>query len=95
MLKTFFSRVKSESIDILTGWNSTGFDFPYIINRCKKLGIECFVRKTDVISTQHSIINKKEPTIDIFHNMDKPQKHYYKFKKPETIDYIYCLIPVL
>ena len=49
----------------------------------------------NVISIQHSIINKKEPTIDRFHNMDEPQKHYYKFKKPETIDYTYCLIPFL
>ena len=39
--------------------------------------------------------NKIEPTIDMFYNMDESQKHYCKFKKPATIDYIYCMIPFL
>lgn len=32
----------------------------------------------------------------MFYNMDKPQKHYFKCKKPETIDSItYYIIPFL
>ena len=40
MLRSWFNKIKSESIDILTAYNSYGFDFPYIVNRIKKLGID-------------------------------------------------------
>jgi len=40
MLRAWFMKLKSESIDILTAYNSYGFDFPYIINRIKRLGIK-------------------------------------------------------
>lgn len=40
MLKAWFMRLRQENIDILSGWNTLGFDYPFIINRIKKLGIK-------------------------------------------------------
>ena len=35
----FLDLLNVSNVDILTGWYSGGFDVPYIINRCKNLGI--------------------------------------------------------
>lgn len=39
LMKTFFHKVLPK-IPFLTGWNVIGFDWLYLINRCKNLGIE-------------------------------------------------------
>lgn len=39
LLEKFVETVKSENPDILTGYNSDKFDFPYIKNRAEKLGV--------------------------------------------------------
>ena len=39
LMKTFFHKVLPK-IPFLTGWNVIGFDWLYLINRCKRLGIE-------------------------------------------------------
>jgi DNA polymerase elongation subunit (family B) len=39
LMKTFFHKVLPK-ISFLTGWNVIGFDWIYLINRCKRLGIE-------------------------------------------------------
>ena len=40
MLSSFFSRLKSDSVDFLAGWNVDGFDIPYIVNRMNKIGMK-------------------------------------------------------
>ena len=40
------------------------------------------------IYNQISFINKKEQSADLCYNMDDPEKHYAKWKKPETDGYI-------
>jgi len=40
MLNNFLDFWKELSPDIITGWNSNGFDIPYIINRCDKLKVD-------------------------------------------------------
>jgi len=40
MIERFIKHFRKKGVDILTGWNVMGFDVPYIINRCKNLGIE-------------------------------------------------------
>lgn len=40
MLRSFFARLKSDSIDFLAGWNVSGFDIPYIVNRMNRLGMK-------------------------------------------------------
>jgi len=39
LVSKFISDLKELDPDIITGWYADGFDIPYIINRCKKLGI--------------------------------------------------------
>ncbi len=38
MLNNFFEFVKDLDFDILTGWNVSRFDFPYLIKRAEKIG---------------------------------------------------------
>ncbi len=40
LLEKFILFFRKMKVDITTGWFSKSFDFPYIINRCKRLGIE-------------------------------------------------------
>jgi DNA polymerase II len=40
VLLSFIYLVESHSVDILSGWWSSGYDMPYIINRCTNLGID-------------------------------------------------------
>ena len=40
VLLSFIYLVDSHGVDILSGWWSSGYDMPYIINRCKNLGID-------------------------------------------------------
>ena len=37
---SFFEWLKSEFIDVITGWYSAGFDLPYILRRCEVLNID-------------------------------------------------------
>lgn len=39
MIDEFLNRIQKIEPDFITGWNSTHFDFPYLINRMKKLQI--------------------------------------------------------
>jgi len=39
LLKKFCEEIKRIDPDILAGWNSSGFDIPYIFNRMKKVGV--------------------------------------------------------
>ncbi len=40
LLDKFVSYFRLCEVDIVTGWYIDGYDIPYILNRCKKLGIE-------------------------------------------------------
>ncbi len=45
MILDFLSKLKKEKIDVLTGYNSSGFDLPYLKKRCSVLGIELDLSK--------------------------------------------------
>lgn len=55
MLRHFISTIIKLDLNILTGWNISGFDIPYIYNRCKKLKIDI-----DSIFNNFKIIKKKD-----------------------------------
>jgi len=40
MLSHFIDFINSIDPDLLIGWNSNNFDIPYLINRCKKIGLD-------------------------------------------------------
>ena len=39
MLRMWLQQVRKLDVDYLCGWNISGFDVPYIVNRCKRIGI--------------------------------------------------------
>ena len=39
MILGFLNFIREIKCDILTGWYSAGYDMPYIINRCRRLGL--------------------------------------------------------
>jgi DNA polymerase elongation subunit (family B) len=41
VINSFVQFVKNSKIDIITGWYSSGYDLPYIINRCKVINVDC------------------------------------------------------
>lgn len=45
LLRSFLSHMSDHGYDIISGWNSEGFDIPYIVNRCMKLFGEAYTRK--------------------------------------------------
>ncbi len=45
MILDFLSKLKKEKVDVLTGYNSSGFDLPYLKKRCSVLGIELDLSK--------------------------------------------------
>lgn len=40
MLQGFMDFFRGENFDVLTGWNADRFDFPYLFNRIKNLGLD-------------------------------------------------------
>ena len=45
MILDFLSKIKKEKLDVITGYNSSGFDLPYLKKRCSILGIELDLSK--------------------------------------------------
>lgn len=40
-IRAFIEFLRTYSVDIITGWWSSGFDLPYIINRCQRINLLC------------------------------------------------------
>jgi len=40
LIESFLAKVKELDVDILAGWNSNSFDWPYVVGRMKKLSID-------------------------------------------------------
>jgi len=54
LIEQFVKFWKSDFPDIASGWNSSGFDFPYIINRIMRLFDENYVRQLSPVSVVRS-----------------------------------------
>jgi len=75
----FIEYLEADYPDILSGWNSTGFDFPYIINRIGKiLGNEYVKRLSPTGNVYHRLMRGK---------FGKEQKRYY-IEGISCIDYL-------
>lgn len=48
LLEMFFQYCSESGIDIYTGWNSNSFDFPYIVNRCKRINVYNYTKLSPV-----------------------------------------------
>lgn len=41
LYKMFMDYIKEKNPDVISGWNSNGYDFPYIIKRAEEIGVSC------------------------------------------------------
>ena len=86
MLYTFFKDIGSK-MPFITGWNWLGYDWPYLINRAKKLGID-----PKMISPSRTLIGKHQlpqhilmvDYLDIYKKWDR----VIKIKESNRLDYV-------
>ena len=86
MLYTFFKDIGSK-MPLITGWNWLGYDWPYLINRAKKLGID-----PKMISPSRTLIGKHQlpqhilmvDYLDIYKKWDR----VIKIKESNRLDYV-------
>lgn len=58
MLQNFLKYIRAEDPDVLTGWNFSRFDIPYIVNRLKRLGLNY-----NELSPMNSVYTRDEEII--------------------------------
>lgn len=89
MMETFFHKVLPK-IPFLTGWNVIGFDWLYLINRCKNIGIEPMAKmpsKTLIGKAKMPVHMGLLDYMEVFMNT-KPYKVVENYK----LDYIANLV---
>ncbi len=52
MIQEFVKYVKKKDPDVIVGYNSNGFDWPYLLERCSKLKVKLNVSRTDSAPAQ-------------------------------------------
>lgn len=82
LLKTFIKFVRKSHPDIMSGWNSNGYDIPYLINRSYKLLSEYQTRKISPIN----IINPRTKKVK-FGGLLKEVK-MYEIAGINCVDYL-------
>lgn len=83
LLLDFLKYIREKQPALLSGWNSEGFDIPYIVNRLgKRFGEK--VKKT--LSPYNEIFEKK--VYDKFTGEEKPEERHYIMKGLAHLDYL-------
>jgi DNA polymerase elongation subunit (family B) len=89
--------VRRQEIDIITGWYSTAFDIPYIVERMELVlgeGASKDLSPTHKIRKGTKIVNKKEVTVYDIHGiialdyLDMYQKFTFENKETYNLDFI-------
>lgn len=75
MLRAFFKFLKKTRPDLITGWYFEDFDIPYIINRCKRLGIDDYLQMSACLKV-YSVKPKKKD--DDGENKKDFDRHEYR-----------------
>lgn len=99
LLDDFLSLMSTFQYDIISGWNSEGFDIPYLINRMKKFfDMEYIQKKWSPFNeiTQRKIVNKFGKTQTVYSivglshldYMNVYKKHTYNPRESYKLDYI-------
>lgn len=86
MVYTFFKDI-AKKMPLITGWNWFGYDWPYLLNRAKKLGID-----PKIISPRGYLIGKQQlpahllmvDYLDIYKKWDR----VIKIKESNRLDYV-------
>ena len=81
MFETFFQLI--EDADILTGWNSEGYDIPYMVNRCTRIMSKDDTRKFCLLGQLPKVrkymkFGKEETTYDLVGRIHMDYLNLYK-----------------
>lgn len=86
MLYTFLSRL-IHRMPLITGWNWFGYDWPYILSRCKRLGID-----PNISSPSGILVGKKQIPMHIlmvdYLDIYKKWDRVIKIKESNSLDYV-------
>jgi DNA polymerase elongation subunit (family B) len=86
MLYTFFKDIASK-MSVITGWNWFGYDWPYLINRAKRLGID-----PKIISPSGYLIGQNQLPAHIlmvdYLEIYKKWDRVIKIKESNRLDYV-------
>jgi len=65
MVKAFINYIRETDPDMMIAWNGDGFDFPYLLNRINKIGINvnCLARQNEVYRGSCKYENKYDVSI--------------------------------
>lgn len=88
LLDDFHQWMVTDRPDIITGWNSDGFDVPYLINRSKDLNVYSYQDWSPLGETWHNHFGpvvKGVECVDMMGAYEKTQKHDLDSKKLEAV----------
>lgn len=86
LIGKLFSTISDSNVDILSGWNSAGFDWPYLFKRSKTTGVktEWLVRKGAEALANKVYLNPR--------SKEYKNTTYYDLQIPGTTQYDYMLL---
>lgn len=86
MVYTFMSKLMHK-MPLITGWNWFGYDWPYILNRCKKLGID-----PKICSPAGILVGKNQTPMHIlmvdYLDIYKKWDRVIKIRESNSLDYV-------
>ena len=86
MIYTFLSKLVPK-MPLITGWNWFGYDWPYIINRCRRLGID-----PKICSPSSILIGKNQLPLHIlmvdYLEIYKKWDRVIKIRESNSLDYV-------
>ena len=86
MLHVFFNKYIPQ-MPLITGWNFTGFDWTYLINRCKKLNIDPLVASPSRRFIDKESIPQHRPVVDYMKIYNKWDTKV-EVKESAKLDYV-------
>ena len=86
MLYTFLSKLVPK-MPLITGWNWFGYDWPYIINRCKRLGIDPKICSPSSVLLGKNQIPQHVLMVDYL-EIYKKWDRVVKIRESNSLDYV-------
>ena len=70
LINSFFKTVNLLEVDLLSAWNGDGFDYPFLVNRMKNLGMDISI----IDKYLKGIYGKSKPGV---YEFEKPRTYYW------------------
>jgi len=86
MLYSFFAKA-IHKMPLITGWNFNGFDWPYLINRCKKLSIDPAISSPSLKLTGREELPLHRMVVD-YYRIYKTWDRMVEVKENNSLDFV-------